>query len=194
MSALLAALLVVGGAVLVAAGAGVRLQGSPTPPGGAASHAGLQRSPPGPTAPSTPARLLVPSAGVDAAVEPVGLTPDGDMDVPRDPADVGWYASGPPPGRPGGAVIDGHLDSVDGPAVFWRLGHVRPGDALRVTDGGGRTLSFRVVRVAGYDADQPPPPELFSSGGRPRLSLITCAGDWDGAEYSRRLVVEATLG
>lgn len=180
--------------MLVVAGSDTLHGGGSTTPARATPSPGVKRPPAAASVPSAPERLRVPSLGVDAAVEPVGLTGQGDMDVPHDPRDVGWYADGPQPGQAGDAVIDGHLDSVDGPAVFWRLGHVRPGDALQVTDGSGRTLPFRVSRVTSHDADQPPPPDLFSSVGQPRLSLITCAGDWDGSEYSQRLVVEATLG
>ena len=139
------------------------------------------------------ARLRIPAVGVDAAIEPVGVTPQGDLDVPRDARDVGWYASGPQPGQPGDAVIDGHLNWGSGPAVFWKLDELRSGDNLQVADRDGRTLSFRVVRQARYPADKPPA-ALFSSTGQPRLSLITCAGDWTGTEYSERLVVEAALG
>jgi sortase (surface protein transpeptidase) len=114
------------------------------------------------------------------------------MDVPRDARDVGWLASGPQPGQPGDAVIDGHLDWVSGPAVFWNLGKLRAGDSIQVVDGEGHAITFQVATTASYPADQPPPANLFSNAGRPRLSLTTCAGDWNGIEYSKRLVVEAT--
>jgi hypothetical protein len=94
------------------------------------------------------------------------VTPQGDLDVPRDARDVGWYASGPQPGQPGDAVIDGHLNWGSGPAVFWKLDKLRSGDNLQVADRDGRTLSFRVVRQARYPADKPPA-ALFSSTGQP---------------------------
>jgi hypothetical protein len=39
----------------------------------------------------------------------------------------------------------------------------------------------------------PAPPGLFGAGGAPRLSLITCAGAWDQANftYTQRLIVTA---
>ncbi len=142
--------------------------------------------------PPTPARLRIPAIGVDAAVESVGVTPQGNMDVPRDVDDVGWYAAGVRPGQPGDAVIDGHLDWYTGPAVFARLGRLRAGDAIEVEMGGGAVLRFRVYRLAVY-ANGRPPGDLFSRVGPPRLTLITCAGTWNGRSYTERLVVDAAL-
>ena len=42
------------------------------------------------------------------AVEDVGLTPGGAMDVPKGPSDVAWFDLGPRPGEVGSAVIAGH--------------------------------------------------------------------------------------
>jgi sortase (surface protein transpeptidase) len=116
------------------------------------------------------------------------------MATPSTPESVGWYRYGPVPGDPGDAVIDGHLDSATGPAVFWRLGRLRPGDEI-VVDLPGRGM--RVFRVDGlttvpYTAH---PSGLFATSGTPRLSLITCAGPFDplSRTYAQRLIVGATL-
>jgi hypothetical protein len=68
-----------------------------------------------------PVRLRIPAIAVDAAVEHVGLTPDGAMDVPASYADVAWYTLGPKPGEPGNAAIAGHLDSPTARTAFWDL-------------------------------------------------------------------------
>jgi sortase (surface protein transpeptidase) len=141
---------------------------------------------------TAPERLKIPALGVDARIEYVGLTPEGNMDVPRDVRDVGWYAPGVRPGQPGDAVIAGHLDWSSGPAVFWRLSWLRAGDIVDVLYADGTNLTFRVQRLASYAYDQPPP-DLFSPDGPTRLSLITCAGSWDGQTYRQRLVVDAVL-
>ncbi len=140
----------------------------------------------------TPDRLVIAAIGVDAHIEGVGTTSDGRMDVPRDVWDVGWYAPGVKPGMPGDAVIDGHLDWYTGPAVFWHLNQVRVGDTVDVQFVGGGIVHFRVTRMAAYGAASPPS-DLFGRGGPPRLTLITCAGRWDGRSYTERLVVNADL-
>ena len=113
------------------------------------------------------------------------------MDVPRHAGDVGWYASGPKPGQPGDAVLDGHLDWASGPAVFWNLDKLRPGDGIQVIDREAHTLGFRVTSTARFPAGSRPPADLFTADGQSRVSLITCAGDWNGGQYSQRLVVTA---
>lgn len=149
---------------------------------------------PGPSATSEerPARLRIPAIGVDTNVESVGVTPAGNMDVPRDVRDVGWYALGVRPGRAGDAVFDGHLDWYSGPAVFWKLGQVKPGDRVEIGMADGRTLVFAVYRTAAHPFNQPPA-DLFGRTGAPRVSLITCTGTWDGTRYTKRLVVDAAF-
>ncbi|NEA38308.1 class F sortase, partial [Streptomyces sp. SID11385] len=53
-----------------------------------------------------PTRLLVPAAGVDTSLTPLGLAPDRTVEVPPLVAhDVaGWYENGPLPGERGPAV------------------------------------------------------------------------------------------
>lgn len=137
------------------------------------------------------ARLVIPSIGVNAAIEDVGLDNAGSMGVPVSPADVGWFSPGPWPGQAGDAVIDGHLDWYGVPAVFWELDALKPGDTLELSRD-GQTSTFRVTRVNAYALNQEPA-YLFGATGAPLLSLITCAGAWDSSHqiYDQRLVVDA---
>ncbi len=150
----------------------------------------LTDSPP----PPREGRLRLPAVGVDAPIEPVLVDAKGNMAVPSRPDRVGWFAGGPAPGSPGDAVLDGHLDTVAGPAVFGSLGRAAPGDHLTVQWSDGRTYEFVVesVRLYAYDAH---PTGLFATAGPSRLSLITCAGPWDPGlgTYRQRLVVDARL-
>jgi len=166
------------------------VQPHPATPSPATAASPAATSSPQPTPSRGPARLRIPAIGVDAPVEPVGVTADGKMDVPREVDDVGWYSPGVRPGEPGDAVFDGHLDWYTGPAVFAGLHRLRSGDVIEIDLAGGGTVSFHVYQTATYPADQPPP-DLFGRDGTPRLTLITCAGRWDGHAYSRRLVVDA---
>src|SRR3989344_5825214 len=77
-----------------------------------------------PLYPVQPSRLLIPSIGVDAHIQSVGLSwrGNGDMGVPTNFTDVAWYNQGPLPGMPGSAVIDGHMDGKNvAQAVFYNL-------------------------------------------------------------------------
>jgi sortase (surface protein transpeptidase) len=138
-------------------------------------------------------RLVIPRIGVDAQIQPVGRDSTGAMASPSSLESVGWFNSGPSPGQPGDAVIDGHY-GVSQPAVFRRLHLLRPGDQLDVIWPDGRTVTFEVASSESVPASAHPP-DVFSRTGPPRLSLITCSGTWDGskATYSDRLIVTAML-
>ena len=141
-----------------------------------------------------PTRLLIPTIGVDAAVEPVGLDAQGRIASPSVPANVGWYRSGVTPGDAGNALLDGHLDWTDGPAVFWELGRLRVGDQLTVvrTDGSRAHFVVDSTSVVPYNSSDD---GLFTSIGPPSMSLITCTGVWDQQRgtYLQRLLVHASL-
>ena len=145
-----------------------------------------------------PTRLVIPTIGVNALVESLGVLPNGDLATPRERpwADVGWYASGPIPGEPGSAVIDGHLDRPGGnPAVFWRLRDLHVGNEVLVMDAQGKTILFRVTRVVLYPPQDAPLQEIFEKNGGTYLNLITCAGDWipSQSQTTLRLVVYTSL-
>jgi sortase (surface protein transpeptidase) len=147
---------------------------------------------------ANPVRLLIPVIGVNAPIEVVGVTPNGDLAVPeRNPwVDVGWYGSGPHPGERGSAVIDGHLDRPGGdPAVFWHLRDLHSGDEVMVVDANGKTLRFHVTGTAFYSPRDAPIQGIFGNETGTYLNLITCAGDWIPSQHQTalRLVVYASL-
>lgn len=142
-----------------------------------------------------PVRLEIPAIGVSALVEHVGRLPNGHMDVPRVPEDVAWFDESALPGQhtTSTSIISGHLDSPAGPAVFYRLRMLVPGDEMVVTYASGDSYVFVVEEKERYYHDQPPYQKLYGDGetvGR-RLNLITCDGAWDrgSANYQQRLVV-----
>ena len=155
-----------------------------------------------PHAKATPSRLLIPAIGINAAVEDVGIVPNGkwagDMETPTQSRweHVGWYDAGPRPGERGSAVIDGHLDDQYGqPAVFWNLRKLHAGDEVQVVMSNGKKLTFRVSRIAYYPPQAAPLQDIFGNSGGIYLNLITCAGDWIPSEgqTTLRLVVYTTL-
>lgn len=146
------------------------------------------------TVPDVPVRLRIPALNVDTHVESVGLNGDA-MDVPANPWDVAWFKLGPQPGMAGNAVIDGHLDTATGPAVFLHLGDLRSGDLLYVTAADGVEHAFKVTALANYPVDNAPLDRIFGASKGAHLNLITCSGDWLPQQhiYNERLVVYSTL-
>ncbi|MDP3970863.1 MAG: class F sortase [bacterium] len=139
-----------------------------------------------------PARLTIPVISVDAVVIPVGLTSDGAMDVPKDPAEVAWYSLGPRPGEKGSAVIAGHYDWINNEsAVFDNLSKLSKGDKIFVEDENGETITFVVREIRTYGKDDDASDVFGSDDDKAHLNLITCTGVWNKAEktYSERLIV-----
>jgi LPXTG-site transpeptidase (sortase) family protein len=140
-------------------------------------------------------RLLIPRIHIDAAIESVGLTPAGAMDVPKSPDDVAWFNRGPRPGERGSAVIAGHRDWENGKvAVFYDLHMLRAGDLLIVIDDKGTSVTFVVRETRTYDNDADTR-DVFSSDSGIHLNLITCGGAWDVLKniYTKRLVIFADV-
>ena len=145
--------------------------------------------------PAPPARLEIPAIGVSTPLVRLGRLPDGSIEVPHAWNTAGWYDQGPRPGQPGPAVLLGHVDSKTGPAVFYRLRDLRPGDLVRVGLTNGQTLVFRVQRTERYPKDKFPTQAVYFPTLDRELRLITCGGDFDYAKgsYVDNIVVYATL-
>jgi hypothetical protein len=149
-----------------------------------------------PMARSVPARIYVPRIKVRAKIVSLGLTPSGTAAVPplASPFLTSWYDKGPTPGQPGTAVIFGHVDSaMVGPAVFYNLGNLRPGDLIYVTLEDRQTAVFRVYSAALYLKTDFPTRTVYSYTSWPTLRLITCGGEFDKAtgHYLGNIVVFA---
>jgi hypothetical protein len=142
-----------------------------------------------------PVRLQIPAIDVSTPLVKLGRLPDGSLEVPKAWGTAGWYDQGPRPGQPGPAVILGHVDSKSGPAVFYQLRALRPGDSVRVGLADGRTLTFRVQRLQRYPKDEFPTEAVYFPTLNRELRLITCGGEFDYARgsYLDNVVVYATL-
>lgn len=129
---------------------------------------------------SPPVGLDIPSINLSSSnFVSLGLQADGTIEVPRDASRPGWFVPGPSPGQLGPAVIAGHVDSTTGPAVFYRLGELRPGARVVVTRADGSVATFSIDRVQSYDKDDFPTRDVYGTTSRAELRLITCSGDYD---------------
>lgn len=142
--------------------------------------------------PGIPVRLIIPKIHVDAAIEQVGLTPDGAMDVPKALANVAWFEPGPRPGEVGSAVIAGHSGWKNGvPAVFDTVHNLAVGDTLFVEDAQGVSKTFMVRALQTLSSSGDTGSIFSASDGNVHLNLITCEGVWSEVKksFSQRLIV-----
>ncbi len=196
-------------ATLACAGAGAlayALVTAPAPPpqptkaqaGALSVHAKAKSSAPEPLAlsASKPVSLRIPSIGVDAPVDMLGLNADGSVQVPAQPMHAGWYADSASPGQLGAAVLLGHVDFyTTGPAVFYSLGSLNPGAAITVVRQDGTGATFTVTAVREYPKSDFPTAEVYyAPGDSAQLRLVTC-GSWDSDKhaYTGNTVAFATL-
>ncbi len=148
--------------------------------------------------PALPTRLVIPALGLDASVQYVGLdnSGSGEMAVPSNFTDVGWYKNGVRPGMKGSAVMAGHYNGKDvAEAVFYELGTLDVGDEVLIMANGYIQDIFVVVRVETYNYDDDATDVFVSNDGKKRLNLITCSGEWLNEEqmYDKRTVVFTEL-
>ncbi|MGV9496950.1 class F sortase [Streptomyces sp. NPDC003642] len=154
-----------------------------------------QRKPPATaTEERPPRRILIDDVDLDARVTPVGVTEQGDMTIPGDPATAGWYRYGPAPGSAeGSAVLVGHVDTDSGDlGEFAALYDVRQGQQVEVRRAGADPVRYRIVSRTTVPKDDLPS-SAFRRSGPPVLTLITCAPPYvpERGGYLSNLVVTA---
>jgi sortase (surface protein transpeptidase) len=140
-----------------------------------------------------PVRLRIPAIGVDAPIDPLTVDRNGVLPPPATDNRTGWWRDGPEPGERGPAVIVGHVDSYEGPAVFIRLTDLRGGDQILVDRADGSTAVFATQRVEQHAKDGFPTQAVYGRTPDPQLRLITCGGEFEeqGRRYLDNVVVYA---
>lgn len=144
---------------------------------------------------SIPVSLSVPAINLTVSLSTLGLNFDGTVQVPTDIQQPGWYRLGPTPGQVGSAVILGHVDSYQGPAVFYNLRALVAGDQVNVTLADGVVAEFQVSSVSQYLKTQFPGQQIYASQGFSALQLVTCGGAFDSStgHYLSNIVVYTSL-
>jgi sortase (surface protein transpeptidase) len=99
------------------------------------------------------------------------------LEIPP-PGRAGWFAAGPRPGELGRAVIVSHVDSEEGPALFYGLLQLGRGSRIAVRDGRGELHRFAVVRRRQVEKTRFPAGAVYGGSDRPMLVLITCGGPY----------------
>ena len=147
---------------------------------------------------SPPVSVEIPAIGVRSKLLHLGKNANGTIAVPSLTARVSraaWYKYSPTPGQIGASVIEGHVDTYQGPAVFFRLGALRPGDRIVVHLADGVTAIFRVTGVREYLKSRFPAKAIYGATKYAALHLITCGGafDYETHHYLSSTVVFASL-
>jgi len=191
------ALLLVGGAATIAV-AMLAQQHAPQPAAGAAGGIGPATAKGPSLSRSLPVSVDIPAIGVHSKLLHLGVNADGSIEVPSiatSASKAAWYKYSATPGQIGSAVIEGHVDSYHGPAVFFRLGALRPGDHIDVALADGITAIFRVTGVREYAKSKFPARIIYGATDYAALRLITCGGAFDYAtgHYRSSTVVFASL-
>jgi hypothetical protein len=180
------------------AGAGAAPAGAATGSSGAAGGTEARAVPPlsarlpdgrqtvEPRAATDPIGVSIPAIGVQARMVRLGFDAQREMEVPDDFSLAGWYVHGPRPGEVGPAVIAGHVDGRRGPAVFYRLHELTPGDRFEVHRADGSSVVYVVDRVEQHPKDAFPTEAVYGNTAGPELRLITCGGEFDRRARSHR--------
>lgn len=142
-----------------------------------------------------PTRLVVDKLGIDAEIEPMGLTAAGLMDDPDTNEGVGWYQQSARAGEATYAMLlNGHY-GVEYPGVFRNLDQLDPGDTFEVYGDAGAKLRYKVVETLQQKTEEVDMTRALYPyrEGVQSLTIITCEGDFDPAiaTYDRRTVLYA---
>ncbi|MGW1216696.1 class F sortase [Streptomyces sp. NPDC002499] len=192
------ALVLLTGLALIRNGSGEFDVGPPQPASAAAadSHVPGTFAKAQPLAFSMPDRVRIPSIRVDAPVMAVGLDSDGWVGAPppEDPNLAGWFTGAVSPGEKGTAVVVGHVDNKQGPAVFYGLGALKKGNRVEVARKDGKTAVFEIYGIEVFAKNDFPGDRVYGSKGTPELRVITCGGGFSKQHgYDGNVVVFARL-
>jgi hypothetical protein len=186
--------LVLAGIVTVLVGASLTIALLPASPVGTLPGSAVTVSAAGiePEAPP-PSRVTIERLGIDSDLVNLKIQRDGTLQVPQDFAVAGWHRSGTAPGNTGPAVLVGHVDSFEGPAVFFRVRELVPGDQVTVTRADRSQVVFEVYGQETVAKDAFPTDRVYGATEGAELRLLTCGGsfDADSRSYSDNVVVYA---
>lgn len=144
-----------------------------------------------------PKSVSIPAIKVTSSLVSLGLNPDNSLQVPEDYSKAGWFTKGSYPGDLGGppALIVGHVDNKEGPAVFYKLDQLKIGDKIKVDRADGSTAVFVVYDGQQFPKDTLPTKEIYGDRKGSEVVLITCTGEFnpESGHYLDNYVVRAKL-
>ena len=140
-----------------------------------------------------PRRVSIDRLGIESTLVGLKVQGDGTLQVPDDYDMAGWHRAGTAPGDVGPAVVVGHVDSHEGPAVFYRLRELQPGDRVTIDRVDGSVVVFEVYGQETVPKDAFPTERVYGPTDGPELRLVTCGGRFDeeARRYTDNVVVYA---
>lgn len=142
-----------------------------------------------------PRYIIIDAIGVKARIKALDTKASGELEVPKNIFDVGWYQSGNKPGQDGAMLMDGHVSSPRKAGVFKKLPNLRTGDVIKIERGDGRVFQYRVVKTKAFAADKVDMQSTVVpiTPGKSGINLITCHGKVKPGttDFSERFVVYA---
>ncbi|MFJ4774486.1 class F sortase [Streptomyces uncialis] len=196
------ALVLLTGLALIRNGSGEFDTGPPQPASAAAADGRTPRTAPVPdkdlaALPFARAeRVAIPAIRVDAPMMPVQLDAEGWVDAPpaEDPNLAGWFSGAVSPGEKGTAVVVGHVDNQQGPAVFYGLGALEKGNKVEIQRADGKTAVFEIYGIEVYRKQDFPGEQVYGDTGYPEVRVITCGGGFSKQSgYDGNVVVFARM-
>lgn len=122
-----------------------------------------------------PGTIFIPALDVQARISPVGVT-DGALEIPPDPAVVGWDEQTSPLGAPEGSTfLAGHVEAGGVDGALHELARISPGSRIFTRDEEG-VLREWVVTSLQTSRDKVMEAEYFTTVGERRLTIVTCTG------------------
>ncbi|MFE0674338.1 class F sortase [Streptomyces sp. NPDC058867] len=194
------ALVLLTGLALIRNGSGEFDVGPPQPASAAAADSrvagGTFAGAAAPLPYAVPDRVRIPAIQVDAPVTAVGLDAAGWVDAPppEDPNLAGWFTGAVSPGEKGTAVVVGHVDNQQGPAVFYGLGALKKGNRVEVARKDAKTAVFEIYGIEVFEKNNFPGDRVYASKGSAELRVITCGGGFSKQNgYDGNVVAFARL-
>lgn len=184
----------IGGSLYFAANLNIHIALEPVV--SAQTLATAETAPPSPTTlpRSVPTQIRIARVGINAPITPVGLKFDKSMEIPAY-NQAGWYNLAPTPGELGPAIIVGHVDSPNGPAVFWRLRELQPGDIVEIDRADSKIVKFKIDKVKQFPSNNLPTQEIYGDIDHAGIRLMTCSGTFDRQtrRYDQNIVAFGSL-
>ena len=122
-----------------------------------------------------PGTLFVPALEIQARLTPMG-TRAGVLEIPPDPAVVGWDEQTPSlAAAEGSTFLAGHVAAGGVDGALHNLARITPGSRIFTRDDEGALREW-VVTGLQTSRDKLMEPEYFATTGDRRLIVVTCAG------------------
>jgi sortase (surface protein transpeptidase) len=144
-----------------------------------------------------PKLIIIPKINVDTRVVSTGLNNQNQIGTPPNSIETAWYRYSSLPGNPGVTFIDGHVDGLYVPGVFYNLKDLVSGDKIEIVTGDNTTYTYIVQKIQTYSATSVNMAQVLSpiNPNVSGLNLMTCTGGLidNDTNFNERLVVFSSL-